>query len=193
MPDVAPLWLHISRHYGCPFDRTPRTEDGRHVPAGLLACGSNAFLQPSQRSRTWGRQWHSRRNARHSQLRGQPRFLARKPYRVPYSPQTRKRANGPAQVEWTRSTVCLSRCAKIRVHKSCAKTAAATYRQLSQSRKKPDKINPSPQWVSLVYRLHPTKLIGERIGVQRFRFRFVLLEIRTEMNIAGKVPSRCDR
>ena len=42
MSDVAPRRLHISRHYGCPFCRTPRTEDGRHVLAGLLARGSNA-------------------------------------------------------------------------------------------------------------------------------------------------------
>ena len=84
MPDVAPHRLHISRHYGFPLYRTPRTEDGRRVPAGLLACGSNALLRPSQRTRTWGRQWHLRRNARRSQLRGQPRLLARKPYRVPF-------------------------------------------------------------------------------------------------------------
>ena len=60
MSDVAPRRLHISRHYGCPFCRTPRTEDGRHALAGLLACGSNASLRPSQRARTWDRQWYLR-------------------------------------------------------------------------------------------------------------------------------------
>src|SRR5271169_5610485 len=50
MPDVAPNRLHISRHYGSTLYRTPRTEDGRHVPAGLLAHGSSALLRPSQRA-----------------------------------------------------------------------------------------------------------------------------------------------
>ena len=50
MPDVAPHRLHISRHYGSTLYRTPRTEDGRHVMAGLLAHGSSALLRPSQRA-----------------------------------------------------------------------------------------------------------------------------------------------
>lgn len=41
IPDVAPMRLHISRHYGCPFPCASRTEDGRLVAAGLLARGSN--------------------------------------------------------------------------------------------------------------------------------------------------------
>lgn len=52
MPDVAPNRLHISRHYGLPFLRASRTEDGRLVPAGLLAHGSDASLDlPSGESR----------------------------------------------------------------------------------------------------------------------------------------------
>lgn len=42
MPDVTPHELHISRRYGYPFHRAPRTEDGRPVPAGLLARSSDA-------------------------------------------------------------------------------------------------------------------------------------------------------
>ncbi len=35
----------ISRHNGCPLVRAPRTDDGRHVAAGLLAHGSGAFVR----------------------------------------------------------------------------------------------------------------------------------------------------
>ena len=34
--------LNRSRHDGGPYLRTPRAKDGRPVPAGLLACGSDA-------------------------------------------------------------------------------------------------------------------------------------------------------
>src|ERR1700733_6544534 len=44
------------RHYGCPLPRTPRASDGRLVPAGLLARGSNASPPPSRRM---DRQWLS--------------------------------------------------------------------------------------------------------------------------------------
>src|SRR5262245_26946706 len=37
------------RHYGGPLARTPRAGDGRHVSAGLLACGSDASPPPSRR------------------------------------------------------------------------------------------------------------------------------------------------
>jgi len=48
MADVAPNRLHISRHNGWPLHRAPRTEDGRHALAGLLALGSNVrFHLPS--------------------------------------------------------------------------------------------------------------------------------------------------
>ena len=58
------------RHYGGPFSCTPRADDGRLVPAGLLAHGSCASPPPSRRmtsSGTWG-------DARRLQLRGQPRL-----------------------------------------------------------------------------------------------------------------------
>jgi len=76
MTCATPRSEHTSRrHYGCPFSRTPRADDGRLVPAGLLACGSSASLPPSRRvgpgSGTWG-------DARRLQLRGQPR-LGEKP------------------------------------------------------------------------------------------------------------------
>ena len=49
MTCATPRSEHTSRrHYGCPFSRTPRADDGRLVPAGLLACGSNASLPPSR-------------------------------------------------------------------------------------------------------------------------------------------------
>ena len=37
------------RHYGCPLNRAPRADDGRLVPAGLLAHGSCASPPPSRR------------------------------------------------------------------------------------------------------------------------------------------------
>ena len=37
------------RHYGCPLSRTPRADDGRPVPAGLLARGSCTSPPPSRR------------------------------------------------------------------------------------------------------------------------------------------------
>src|SRR5262245_17466750 len=72
MTSATPRSVHTSRrHYGCPFSRTPRADDGRLVPAGLLAYGSSASLPPSRRdspgSGTWG-------DARRLQLRGQPRL-----------------------------------------------------------------------------------------------------------------------
>src|SRR5262245_31015327 len=72
MTCATPRSVHTSRrHYGCPFSRTPRADDGRLVPAGLLACSSSASLPPSRRDRpgsgTWG-------DARRLQLRGQPRL-----------------------------------------------------------------------------------------------------------------------
>lgn len=33
------------RHYGCPLFRAPRTDDGRHAMAGLLARGSSAPIR----------------------------------------------------------------------------------------------------------------------------------------------------
>jgi len=47
-----------SRRYGSPFSRTPRTEDGRPVPAGLLARGSSASFRPSRGRLRRRRQWH---------------------------------------------------------------------------------------------------------------------------------------
>jgi len=37
------------RHYGCPLSRTPRADDGRPVPAGLLARDSCTSPPPSRR------------------------------------------------------------------------------------------------------------------------------------------------
>ena len=58
------------RHYGCPLNRTPRADDGRLVPAGLLAHGSCASPPPSRRLPGSG----MRGDARRLQLRGQPRL-----------------------------------------------------------------------------------------------------------------------
>lgn len=70
MADDAPNRLHISRHNGCPLHRAPRTEDGRHAPAGLLALGSDVFSNlPSTQRRASG---IFRSRTRRSQLRGQP-------------------------------------------------------------------------------------------------------------------------
>lgn len=78
------LPTHHSRRYGCPFPRTPRTEDGRPVSAGLLARGSSAPLRPSRRCDAH-RQWHfGARLAAYSC--GGSRGIGRKcPYRVPFS------------------------------------------------------------------------------------------------------------
>src|SRR5262245_18269494 len=49
-PARLQLTIHKSRrHYGGPLARAPRAGDGRHVPAGLLACGSGASPPPSRR------------------------------------------------------------------------------------------------------------------------------------------------
>lgn len=72
MPDAAPHRLHISRRYGSTLHRAPRTEDGRLVPAGLLARGSSAFsglpTVPRKASAV-----ACAEQARRLQLRGQPR------------------------------------------------------------------------------------------------------------------------
>ena len=47
---ARPHARHMSRrHYGCPLNRTPRADDGRPVPAGLLAHGSCTSPPPSRR------------------------------------------------------------------------------------------------------------------------------------------------
>jgi hypothetical protein len=76
------------RHYGGPFTRAPRADDGRLVSAGLLARGSSASLPPSRRwpgSGFWG-------DARRSQLRGQPRHRE-----LPLSPRSLFTSLGPIQ------------------------------------------------------------------------------------------------
>ena len=62
-------WNTSRRHYGCPFNRAPRADDGRLVPAGLLAHGSCASPPPSRQLPGSG----MRGDARRLQLRGQPR------------------------------------------------------------------------------------------------------------------------
>ena len=67
--------LHIGRHYGCsPLPSTPRAVNGRRVPAGLLARGSSARLQPSHRGAVACTTVALMKRACRLQLRGQPRL-----------------------------------------------------------------------------------------------------------------------
>ena len=51
--DATPPRLLISRHYGCPLHRAPRTEDGRLARAGLLARGSIVSSHLPDATRQW--------------------------------------------------------------------------------------------------------------------------------------------
>ena len=85
MTCATPRSEHTSRrHYGCPFSRTPRADDGRLVPAGLLACGSNASLPPSRPDGPG--QWHLGRRSPLTVAGAAAAWRETLSTRVPFSP-----------------------------------------------------------------------------------------------------------
>ena len=111
-----PSRFHISRHNGCPLFRAPRTDDGRHVKAGLLAHSSNALHQPSRHDpRERGPASGIRGESLPLTVAGAAAALDRQAIctAFPFSPaafsrrrQNRHRAIGPEQSPRVKSGIC---------------------------------------------------------------------------------------
>ncbi len=118
------------RHYGCPLSRTPRADDGRLVPAGLLARGSCTSLPPSRRLPGSG----MRKRRSPLTVAGAAAALRREPRTAfPFHPPPPREATaGPsrAMIEAARSRSC-QQDARSRQRFTLAYGAAATALQVS--------------------------------------------------------------